>query len=224
MIKLDEINIHEALRYMCAAGTDDPILLQKVKTCAAELLKVIKPVYTHKIFPLEHSENGILLSGTNLLLTGNSAREHFSGCHSVILMAATLSGFADRYIQTAEITDMAKALIADSLCTAAIEQVCDIAEREIISSLPKENHYTWRFSAGYGDLPLDIQPLILRILNTEKIIGLTINDSLIMLPRKSVTAFIGISDKPIEQKRKGCAACTMCKSCTYRQKGTHCGQ
>jgi hypothetical protein len=139
-------------------------------------------------------------------------------------MAATLSGFADRYIQTAEITDMAKALIADSLCTAAIEQVCDIAEREIISSLPKENHYTWRFSAGYGDLPLDIQPLILRILNTEKIIGLTINDSLIMLPRKSVTAFIGISDKPIEQKRKGCAACTMCKSCTYRQKGTHCGQ
>ncbi len=224
MIKLDKINTAEALRYMCASDAADPILIQKVEATAAELLKIIKPVYTYKIFPIEFSESGILLSGTSLELTGKSEREHCSGCHSVIVMAATLSGFADRYIQTAEITDMAKALIADSLCTAAIEQVCDIAEREIISSLPKENHYTWRFSAGYGDLPLDIQPLILRILNTEKIIGLTINDSLIMLPRKSVTAFIGISDKPIEQKRKGCAACTMCKSCTYRQKGTHCGQ
>lgn len=222
MIKLDKINIGEALRYMGASDAKDPVLTKKVEDTAAELLKIIQPVYTHKIFPIEFTDNGILLSGTRLVLTGKSAREHFSGCHSVILMAATLSGFADRYISTAEISDMAKALIADSLCTAAIEQVCDTAEGEIISAMPKENYYTWRFSAGYGDLPLDIQPLILRILNAEKIIGLTINDSLIMLPRKSVTAFIGISDKPIENKRKGCALCSMCGSCAFRRSGTHC--
>ena len=224
MIKLEEINTREALRYMGAAQAQDPVLLQQVNKCADELLKIIRPAYTYKILPLEQAENGLLLSGTTLVLTGNSAKEHFAGCHSVIAMAATLSGFADRYIQTAEISDMAKALIADSLCTAAVEQVCDLTEKEIFSSLPANNHYTWRFSAGYGDLPLDIQPLLLRILNTEKLIGLTINDSLIMLPRKSVTAFIGISDRPIEKKRRGCAACNMNKTCMFRQNGAHCGQ
>ena len=224
LIKLDTINTREALRYMGAANLDDKIMLQKVEKYADEILKIIKPLYTYRIFPLEQSENGLLLAGTNLVLAGNSAKAHFDGCHRVIAMAATLSGFADRYIQTAEITDMAKALIADSLCTAAVEQVCDMAEAEIFSALPKENFYTWRFSAGYGDLPLDIQPLLLRILNAEKLIGLTINDSLIMLPRKSVTAFIGISDKPIEKKRRGCAACNMRGTCNFRKNGTHCGQ
>ena len=119
MIKLDKINIGEALRYMGAADAKDPVLTKKVEDTAAELLKIIQPVYTHKIFPIEFTDNGILLSGTSLVLTGKSAREHFSGCHSVILMAATLSGFADRYISTAEISDMAKALIADSFLAAA---------------------------------------------------------------------------------------------------------
>ncbi len=223
MIKLTQINKKEALRYMgCTPDTVDEVLTAQVDKCEKELLDIIRPTYTHKIFLLERAENGILLSGTNLLLTGEAVKEHLSGCHSAIVMAVTLSGYADNYIRRAEISDMAQALIADCLCTAAVEQVCDIAEAEITASLPESSHTTWRFSPGYGDLPLEIQPNLLRVLNAEKLIGLTINDSLIMLPRKSVTALIGISDKPIENRRRGCAICNMRDTCNFRKRGNRC--
>ena len=206
----------------CTPDTVDEVLTTQVDKCEKELLDIIRPTYTHKIFLLERTENGILLSGTNLLLTGEAVKEHLRGCHSAIVMAVTLSGYADNYIRRAEISDMAQALIADCLCTAAVEQVCDIAEAEITASLPENSHTTWRFSPGYGDLPLEIQPNLLRVLNAEKLIGLTINDSLIMLPRKSVTALIGISDKPIENRRRGCAICNMRDTCNFRKRGNRC--
>ena len=50
-----------------------------------------------------------------------------------------------------------------------------------------------RFSAGYGDLPLGVQREIFAALDCPKHIGLTLNDSLLMSPTKSVTAIVGIS-------------------------------
>lgn len=223
LIHLDSINISEALRYMgCAPDTADEVLLRRTEKCSAELIKAIRPAFTYKIFALKKTDKGILLDGTSLLLTGTAVFEHLKGCNSAAVMAVTLSGHADSFIRRAEIEDMAQALIADSLCTAAAEQVCDIAEAEIKKTLPENTYMTWRFSPGYGDLPLDIQPQLLRILNAEKLIGLTINDSLIMLPRKSVTALIGLSDTPIEKKRRGCSSCNMNKTCNFRKRGIRC--
>ena len=50
-----------------------------------------------------------------------------------------------------------------------------------------------RYSPGYGDVPLSIQKDFFRLLNCKRI-GLSLMDSLIMAPEKSVTAFIGIKD------------------------------
>lgn len=223
MIRPDKININEALRYMgCDPASADEVLTEKVKKCADELLKVIRPTYVYKIFDIEETDEGIAVSGTGLVMTGNSIKQHLKGCYAIAAMAVTLSAHADRYIRMAEVSDMAQALIADSLCTAAAEQVCDAAESEIRAALPEGTYMTWRFSPGYGDLPLEIQPHFLRILNTEKLIGLTANESLIMLPRKSVTAIIGLSKGPIEKKRAGCASCSMNKTCPYRKRGVRC--
>ena len=54
-------------------------------------------------------------------------------------------------------------------------------------------------------------------------IGVTVTDRLILIPRKSVTAVIGISEKEIPQKRRGCSCCNMRKTCPYRKRGEHCG-
>lgn len=206
----------------CTPENAGAVLTEKVNKCRDDLLRIIRPAYTYKIFDIETADNGTAVKGTSLVLTGNSVKEHLEGCHAIAAMAVTLSGYADSYIRRAEITDMADALIADSLCTAAVEQVCDGAEAEIKQALPDDIYMTWRFSPGYGDLPLDIQPALLRVLNAEKLIGLTINDSLIMLPRKSVTAIIGLSHTPIEKKRRGCSACNMYKTCNFRKRGVRC--
>jgi hypothetical protein len=82
---------------------------------------------------------------------------------------------------------------------------------------------TWRFSPGYGDLPLDIQTEFLQILDAPKRIGLNTTANNILTPRKSVTAVIGLSQGEISQGRRGCAICRMKDKCQYRKRGEHCG-
>lgn len=71
-----------------------------------------------------------------------------------------------------------------------------------------------RFSPGYGDLPLSAQREIFAVLDCGKRIGLMLNDSLLMSPSKSVTAFVGIGGE-MKQKQNTCSACRM-RDCAYR--------
>ena len=78
----------------------------------------------------------------------------------------------------------------------------------------EEKHLRPRFSAGYGDLSLSVQKDIFSVLDCARKIGLTLNDSLIMSPSKSVTAVVGISDTPSCDGHK-CKSCDK-KDCEYR--------
>jgi len=49
-----------------------------------------------------------------------------------------------------------------------------------------------RFSPGYGDLPLSIQPQMISATNANKYLHISVNESLLMIPQKSITAIIGI--------------------------------
>ena len=49
-----------------------------------------------------------------------------------------------------------------------------------------------RFSAGYGDLPLELQADIFNLLKPEKQMGVFLSESFIMSPTKSVTAFVAL--------------------------------
>ena len=110
---------------------------------------------------------------------------------------------ADKVISEHQINDMTSALILDSMASTAIEQVCDAAEKEIKEKINKDNFMTWRFSPGYGDLPITLQREFVRVTDAEKRIGLTVNEGGILLPRKSVTAIIGLSKEPIPKQRRG---------------------
>ena len=72
-----------------------------------------------------------------------------------------------------------------------------------------------RFSAGYGDFELSAQTEIFHALDCQRKIGLTLNDSLLMSPSKSVTAIIGISDTAAEKCGTGCKGCGK-TDCEYR--------
>lgn len=219
-LELLPISHVEVFRYLGMEETAaDAAFHQRMQKCEGKLLQVARPRYTYCVLPLTATETE--LSAGNLSLSGTSIRTHLEGCERVILLAATLGLQVDTLIDRTQVTDMTDALILDALSNAAIEQICDRAEEQLHAALSAW-HFTWRFSPGYGDFPLTTQPRLLETLNAARQLGVTATDSLLMCPKKSVTALIGCASVPIPKGRRGCAVCTMRQRCPYRMKGNHC--
>ncbi|MGN0552406.1 MAG: methionine synthase [Oscillospiraceae bacterium] len=222
-VKIEAINRAEALRYLAAGGsTPDENLSALMDICEEKLTAAAKGKYIYRVFDIaENSGEKVVLDGCTLTMTGKDICSHLAGCEKAVLLCATVGSDVDVLIRREQISDMAAAVVIDAMAGCAIEQVCDNAEEDIRKSFPDMN-MTWRFSPGYGDLPIDCQKKFVEVVNAGRTIGLNVTDSFIMIPRKSVTAVIGLSAEPIEKKRRGCAVCSMRERCEFRKRGSRC--
>lgn len=221
-MELKPIDKDEAARYMGVKGeTDDAtqVVLDRIEPIVRE---TVRPKYVYIVTDIKFEDGGVRVGTIPTLFTGEAIKRHLSGCSKAVLLAATLSAEADKLIRQTAVTDMAGSLAADCLCSAAIEQVCNMAEEEIFQKVDAP-YRTWRFSPGYDDLPLTLQKDVLTALNAQRRIGLTLTDSMLLLPSKSVTAIIGISDSEIQRGKKGCAICSMRESCAFAYTKKSCG-
>ena len=215
-------DIDEALRYLGAGAHPPEELRQQAAAVAEELAAQVQPRYTYKLFSLEQEESGFRLGGTDLVLSGQTAQRMLAQCDQVFLLACTLGTKFDAMVRSAQVRDMARAVILDACGSALVEQGCDEAERDIAARFPGL-YLTDRFSPGYGDLPLSLQPGICAVLDAERRVGIHVTPSFLMNPSKSVTAVIGLSDKPQMARIRGCAWCAMRETCTLRKGGKTCG-
>ena len=120
-------------------------------------------------------------------------KKNLRNSHSVIFFAATLGVELDRLISKYSVISPATALLIGAVGNERIEALCDcfndeMRERKALLS----ESLRPRFSAGYGDLPLEYQKKIFALLDPPMHIGLTLNESYLMSPTKSVTALIGV--------------------------------
>lgn len=212
MIKLDRINRDETLRYLGNSHTAvNEEMSALLDICEEELLAAASPKYLYKMIEINNSG----------LIKGESIKEHMKNCDKAVLLCATLGSEVDKLIRKAQVTDMAKAVVLDAMAGTAVEQVCNKAEK-LISEEFSDRFLTWRFSPGYGDYPLSLQSEFLRILDAPRKIGLCTNENSLLTPTKSVTAIIGLSSAPVDNKRRGCASCNLKKTCKFRKAGTRC--
>lgn len=222
-VKIEVINRSEALRYLAAGGsTPDENLTALMDICEEKLIAAAKGKYIYRVFDIaENSGERVVLNGCTLEMTGKDICSHLSGCEKAVLLCATIGSDVDVLIRREQVSNMAAAVVIDAMSGCAIEYICDKAEEDIRKSFPDMN-MTWRFSPGYGDLPIDCQKKFVEVVNAGRTIGLNVNESFIMIPRKSVTAVIGLSAEPIEKKRRGCAVCSMRERCEFRKRGSRC--
>lgn len=186
---------------------------------------------TYQIFPIqipsESDTSPILVEGTTLVLEGNDMRTLLSESTHCILLAVTLGPQVDQWLREAQVRDMGKAVILDACANSLVEAYCNFVEEqlrlEIQKGETKEKFLTDRFSPGYGDLPLGVQPSFCQVLQTSKKIGLSVSRTFLMSPKKSITAILGIADSPQPMRIKGCGFCQCRENCLYRKGGTTCG-
>lgn len=217
-----ELIVDEALRYLGAGGREDDAVRADVAAMADRLTAAVQPRYTYRVCSLERTDEGFWLPEANILLPGADAEKMLAQCGRAVLLACTLGAQFDNLLRAEQARDMAGAVILDACGSALVEQGCDEAERDIAARFPGL-YLTDRFSPGYGDLPLSLQPGLCAVLDAERRVGIHVTSSFLMNPGKSVTAVIGLADKPQMARIRGCAWCVMRNTCTLRKGGKSCG-
>lgn len=221
-ITLTQLNTAEVLRYMgCPPEQADGALTAQVETCARELLGAVRPRWSWRAVDISFEPGGVRLE-SGLLLPGEDLKAHLAGCKRAALFCATLGAETDALIRRAEQLDMSRGLTLDCCASTAVEEVCDQIEGELQGKFPGCS-FPFRYSPGYGDLPLEIQGPLLDLLDAPRRAGLCATANHLLTPRKSVTAILGVAEGEIEQKKRSCLGCPAQGSCQYRKAGGHCG-
>ncbi|MBQ4581295.1 MAG: methionine synthase [Clostridia bacterium] len=199
------LNIHEALRYLGVKQSDDALLAQ-ASALAQELQNRITPRFTWRAVDLINN-SGFRIPDSEL------SRRVLADCHTAAVLVCTLGAEFDLWVRQLQVRDMALAALLDALGSAYVESGCDAAEEAIRTRYPGM-YLTDRFSPGYGDFPLEAQQKLLDFTQARRI-GVTLTDSLLMTPQKSVTAVVGIADTPQPARIRGCAHCSMRSRCSF---------
>ena len=184
-------------------------ILGLLEECLAEVLPKLSYKLCYIELPLAINGEECDFNGIHLL--SKDLAKNLHGCERVVLFAATIGIEIDRLITKYGHVSPAKAVMLQAIGAERIESLCDAFCEE----LKKEMGIRPRFSPGYGDLSLEAQKDIFQILNCSKNIGLSLNDSLLMSPSKSVTAFVGLGHGGEGKTGNKCALCGHTE-CAYR--------
>ena len=208
--------VSEAVRYL---GYGKHAVDERTKDLIAlsfqELEQVANVKSVVQFFPC-HVEEGKVLIGTMEVRSRNLAK-NLKGCEGAAMFGITLGTGVDLLIRKYMVTDMAKAVVTQACAAVLLEEACDDLQEKIKEERAKEQLWIRpRFSPGYGDFDIHHQKDIIKMLDTHKRIGLSMTDSYMLTPTKSVTALIGICKEEMQCHRTGCESCTKL-DCQYRR-------
>ena len=155
--------------------------------------------------------NQIVASNPPVKIVGKSIVKHLNGCEKVICMAVTVGFEIEREItKKFERGEYLASVLLDAAATTAVEQAADAMEKNFAARFAKDGFkMRWRFSPGYGDWDLTEQEKLFTIAGAEKI-GMSLSSAMMLEPRKSVTAIIGLEKISAQKKsshKKNCADC-----------------
>ena len=120
--------------------------------------------------------------------TSKTVKTGLEGCERAIVFAATVGIAIDRLVARYSLLSPSRALMLQAIGAERVESLCDAFCRDIAGC----SEVKPRFSAGYGDFPIEAQRDIFNFLDCPRKIGVTLTDSMLMSPTKSVTAIFGI--------------------------------
>lgn len=189
-----ELRIKEAIRYLGYGKNEiDDRTMELIVESFLELEEVANKRVVYRIFET-HIGNENEVSIGKLKIQSKNLYQNLRGCKSAILFGTTLGAEVDRKIRQYEITDLPKAVVFGACAAAYLEEYCDAIQENIRLELGDKKQMRPRFSPGYGDFSMDYQEEILRMIDAQKKIGLTLTEAKMMIPTKSVSAVIGICD------------------------------
>ena len=210
------ISLDEVLRYMGSPSTRETQVISLALSAMDTALKVARCKAAYILCKPRFEKNAVVDLGA-FKVQSKAFSLYLQECDFVFMLAATVGIDLDREIARASKIAPSKALALQAAGAAMIEAYCDLLCLEVFEKHAQTQGLFLkpRFSAGYEDLSLEYQKQILQTLDSQRKIGLTLTDAHMMLPSKSVTAFVGVCRQELCLPNK----CTECKNsnCTFRK-------
>lgn len=211
-----DARVREAVRYLGYGGhAVDEQTLALIEDSFTELEEAAKKRIIYRIFDVSQEEGRLLIG--NMDIASRNLSKNLRDCKEAIFLGATLGIGVDMLLKRYSLTDMSRVVVLQAAAAAMLEEFLDQWQSRMRVEFENSGQYLRpRFSPGYGDFDIRHQDQILRMLDADRRIGLTMTDSYMLTPTKSVTAVIGISRKREECPLEGCEACDK-KDCIYRR-------
>ena len=168
----------------------------------------MKSVY--ESYELDEMNGDELKLKNGVVLKSQVMADMFRDSFEIVFYVVTLYG----YEAADEAEDsMFNKLFLDHWGTAFIECADSWVGKTIAKILEDEEIYaTHSFSPGQTEIPLELQTPIFELLLPGEI-GVTLNDSFMMHPKKTVSGFIGLKLEKDENRIRPCDICARRESC-----------
>lgn len=228
---------YEALGYLGYAnqplGEDMAVRLDAAMDACARFA----PSGAFRVFAVDRdagSPEGVRLLQTDFALPGADIARHLEGASAVALLAVTLGYESERVIRRETALSAVDGMLVDAVASSAAESAVESLHAEVSAwASARGLHAGSRFSPGYGDLPLSVQPAFLKAIGADKLLGIGVTDAFLLVPAKSITAVVGLFEDgadepalkpaPVDGVRPSkCDTCKMAGCCLLRQQGRTC--
>ncbi|MBE7015774.1 MAG: Vitamin B12 dependent methionine synthase activation subunit [Ruminococcaceae bacterium] len=181
-----EVNKAEILRYL-GKGSITHELDELINECITEAGERLSYRVCYGVFSVKHQENEICFDGVKV--ESRDLLKNLDGSSCAVIFAATVGIEIDRLIKRYAVISPSKSVIFQAIGAERVEALCDEFCKDVADEFGMTKP---RFSPGYGDFPLEFQREIFKLLEPEKLIGVSLGGNLLMVPSKSVTAVVGI--------------------------------
>lgn len=221
------IDTDEALSYLGYRGQSlDHLLSEMLDSVKTEVERLpIKALVRYLPIIGDNRIDSIRFKDCSLKPTGNDISKHLKGAIGAYVMVATLGFDSERLIKREFAVSNTRGLLTDACASAYVEAganaLSDMVSRDASARSLVTNS---RFSPGYGDLGLDVQEPLLDALNAKRLLGISITDTGLLIPMKTITAIIGAFPEPSipNDAARRCDACAIGDGCMIRRQGRTC--
>lgn len=216
VLDIDKAEIYLNLGYKGHAPDDHT--LESIDSILAHAALICKPEAMIQIYPCRLKGSHLII-GEVEMHTGRIIANYLTDTSEVAVFVATAGKAYDEYLHSIKASgDIYTEFLADAVGSEIAEATVRAVSRRL-ETLARERgmHITLSYSPGYCGWHVRQQPLLFSLLPDQPC-GITLNDSCLMSPVKSVSGIIGLSAQPDVKVPYSCDICGL-ETC-YKRKSS----
>lgn len=212
-LELSRVELYSALGYGTSEPQEDALAL--INRLLTEAEKVCRPRAGFRILDGAVEGPRLRLSGS-WFAPGGIISHFLKGCDVFSIILATVGLEMDEWIQSYRVSgDVMEAFVADGIGSVVAEAVVDKTKKVLAQRVAQEGcSITNSYSPGYCGWHVREQQALFALLPKD-FCGVTLADSSLMLPLKSVSSVVGVGREVVSQPYR-CDVCRK-KDCFRRK-------